>query len=527
MEHSFLKKQAKPLLILATIVGMVNLFLIYSNFLGNPDNLICGGGLELYQSSHWERSLGRWFLPIFDSMKGGVASPILNTLICVLFFSLGAIVLCALFEGVQKQWSCAIFVLMIVASPVVAVTATYYYCSAAYGFAFFLATIAAWLVHRYKGWRSIAVGVALMTIVLGLYQGYIGTFTSIAVEYVLIQVLLAQKDSKEIFTKFVRFVLVGLIGIVCYYFVVMPIVLNVYGLEMASYKGANDLSILNIILSAPESMRFAYVDFSEYFLGNSIAANPFGINQVSALLLLTAIIVLFIEVVSNKNWQMRTFILVGVCVLPLACNVMDLLNPATRIILLTSGGLITVPSFCFAAIIIGAKRLKHVQIKDIFSLLGMVFGGIIVWLYMLSVNTDGMYMKQLKNINQAITNRICTVLEQNFNQELYGGQKIFIAGIPTHGNYSLELSNLNQKVNAYAKWGDLWAVLPNSLEGWKEMFWQYTGTNLNICTAEEAREVIKTQTFEEMPNYPEDGSIQVVNDIIVVKVSGMDSIRLE
>lgn len=50
-------------------------------------------------------------------------------------------------------------------------------------------------------------------------------------------------------------------------------------------------------------------------------------------------------------------------------------------------------------------------------------------------------------------------------------------------------------------------------------FKKYLGIDIEMCSKEERLEIGETEEFKEMPIYPNEGSIKIINDIIVVKTS--------
>ena len=57
--------------------------------------------------------------------------------------------------------------------------------------------------------------------------------------------------------------------------------------------------------------------------------------------------------------------------------------------------------------------------------------------------------------------------------------------------------------------------------GWKKIFTFRLGMNLNWCEEWEFNGIIETPEFSAMPNYPEEGSTAVINDVLAIKVSDM------
>lgn len=509
----------------SVVAGLLTYFMLFSDYLTNPDGMFVGGGMDLAFSGGWEVSLGRWMLPILDRLRGGVTAPLFNTLLSLIFLSLAGVLIISLFRLNENRWLKLTAVLMIICSPAVMVLLTYFYCSANYALAFLLSVSAVWVIYRYPNAKGVFLGAITVALSLSIYQSYIGTTASLGLECLLLQMLNSDfnKIQKEIQRKLVCLVATGVAGIVLYYFVALPIVLNVLNIELAGYKGANELGVTAILLSLPKSIPAAYANFLQFFLTEKIARNPFGICVFSGCLLVLAIAGIFKNIFLRKGSSIigKVLTILMVAVLPIACNVINLLNPATEINLLTSGGMLTIMPFCLTVICYTVMQMRQTIGKDILKIGAIAVAALLIWGYVLAVTTNMMYLKRQKNQTQSFVTRLCYKLEEEYQYSNNNASKIYIAGVLSQGNYNFaqQMKTLDDHVDGYTRWGDIWGVFDNSLVGWCQVFAQYTGVFLNMCTVQEAAEIVETQEFKEMPNYPEDGSIQVINDIIVVKVS--------
>ena len=82
----------------SVVAGLLTYFMLFSDYLTNPDGMFVGGGMDLAFSGGWEVSLGRWMLPILDRLRGGVTAPLFNTLLSLIFLSLAGVLIISLFR---------------------------------------------------------------------------------------------------------------------------------------------------------------------------------------------------------------------------------------------------------------------------------------------------------------------------------------------------------------------------------------------------------------------------------------------
>ena len=73
--------------------------------------------------------------------------------------------------------------------------------------------------------------------------------------------------------------------------------------------------------------------------------------------------------------------------------------------------------------------------------------------------------------------------------------------------------------NGYAKFGCWSTDARNNRVSWNGVISNFLGVNLNICGELEYQKITNMEQVANMPEFPSEGSISVINDIIVVKVS--------
>lgn len=525
------------IVICSLVAGLLTYFMLYSDFLTNPDGMFVGGGTDLSISGGWEISLGRWMLPFLDKLRGGVNAPLFNTALSLFLLSIAGVLILSILKVNECKWVKLLIILTIICNPSVMVLLTYFYCSVNYSLAFLLAVCAAWIILRHPNWKGILVGGIAISISLGIYQSYIGVTAALGIESLLLGFFYEFDEQKQLFKKIRNLIFMGLLGVVLYYFVALPVVLKLSNTELASYKGANNLGISSLVLSLPQTILTAYKDFGKFFFTSEIARNPYGIKLFSGIILFVALIVALKIIFFGKRFFMgyRAIMLLGIVLLPVACNLIDLLNPATQINMLTAGGMLTIIPFCIAVISLGTKQMNQTIGKDLTRVLALAMVGVLTWAYVLAVTANMMYLKRQKDQTRAFAIRLCYKLEEDYNYSNNNRQKIYIAGVLSQGNYNYDdylrnlsdnddyARNLSDKVDGYIHWGDVWNVVGNSLVGWYQVFAQYTGVFLDMCTVQEALDIRQTKEFKEMPNYPEEGSVKVIQDVIVVKVSDVSN----
>ena len=63
-------------------------------------------------------------------------------------------------------------------------------------------------------------------------------------------------------------------------------------------------------------------------------------------------------------------------------------------------------------------------------------------------------------------------------------------------------------------WNNYNGTLQNS-----SFYEKYLGIKIKICSKEKYREIVETEEFKNMPIYPTNGSIKIINNVVVIKTT--------
>lgn len=511
----FWKRNRIPFII-SMCSGAIIHFWLYSNSLLNPDAIYMG---EQYIGG-WEVTVGRWGLVLFDFLHGGVNAPILIALLTLIFFSLGGVLLNELFD-VEKPGVRILIPLCVVSSPMVSNTLTYPYCSDAYSCAFFLAVLAILMAVKGKGVLCYFTAIICIVLSLSVYQSSLGVAAGASVIVLLLRVIGQPQHLREHRKLLLKLLAVGGIGTAVYY-LVLKLLLYVRGLSMMSYKGADAIGVWSVIKAFPTSVGHAYRDFFDFFARQNIMINSYLVRFCYGILFL-AFIVAFLVSLRRLKRQPTVVIsaLILVALVPLACNIVDIVASQTRIILLTSGGMALI---CPAILAFYSKyaipKNGFVQSK-VPTWSNILLCSVAVLLTLnnaLIINADAMVMKASTQQTVLLANRMLMRLEQS--EDYFSDAQILIAGVPMNGNYPI-VSDLIEPTNQYAHFGLVWGTYDGALNCWRQIFSQKLGVERDWCWEFQYREITATQEFQDMPIFPEDGCIKTINGVLVLKVSEM------
>ena len=211
------------------IVGLVAHLYKITSWLPNWDSLVFR-----YDPQNM-LGLGRWFLPVVCSFSSFYDLPFLNGIIAILFHSLSAVFICRIL-GVEKKITAILIGGVIVSFPTVTSVMMYNYAADGYSIAFFLSTIAAWLMVKKKPRYILAsIFIALST---GIYQAYITVTIMLLLIKLIDDVIYKKASFVQIMKKGAYMLLSGVFGMALYT-VVLKVLLAVFSVEMLQYQGLN------------------------------------------------------------------------------------------------------------------------------------------------------------------------------------------------------------------------------------------------------------------------------------------------
>ena len=126
------------------ISGIIIHFQLYSQEITNPDGL---WNIIYKISGTWEVSLGRWGIAIFDTLRGGLVSPIISSFISIFIMALISISIVELFS-IKNKIAIVIASIALASMPTFSTILTYWYCSDSYTFSILSSILAVYFVYR-------------------------------------------------------------------------------------------------------------------------------------------------------------------------------------------------------------------------------------------------------------------------------------------------------------------------------------------------------------------------------------------
>lgn len=486
-------------------------FTLYSNGLMTPDG-VWRGEVSVNADYNWEVGIGRWGLFLVNLLHGGVNGHFLMAFAAVACFALGAVLLTEVFQ-VKGKWKAALVAASVTCSPMVAITLAYPYTSDGFGLSFLTAVLAVYVFAAVSNdIICIGAGILCTAISLSLYQCNLGTQLAAAAGYILLSLLNKPEENKRIFVTVLKMAVAYILGFVLYYALVI-LFQKAWNVPMTDYKGSGSVGFSSIVSNLGPNISSAYHAFKAFFADSWLASNAYGERFAYAAIAAIAAVSLLLRVFRIRRYPIAILAAVFlIIVFPLCCNItMIAVNGSGIYLIMTSGLMVTVP------LLFAISDWEGPDIRRYLTKAAAILTLLLVWQYTLTNQTDAIIMQMNKDQTVQAANRIWQRLETE-EAYVHGETKLLIAGLLYEGSYPI-VSDLYDRSNDYARWGLTWNTYDGNANTWHEYYRRFLGIDYNMCSPEQFEQLAALEEFEQMPVFPAAGSVRMIDDVMVVKLS--------
>lgn len=510
----FFNRERKTTFFITLITCLIVHFQLYSLMITGPDTLL---NSMYHRPDIWEAMLLRFGLDFIQIIKGNIVSPVLATLISSVLLGITVIIVLETLEIKNKYFKYITAIIFAVA-PNISATLTFFYCSDAYILGMLLASLAVYLVKKFKNKRIILISGFILALAMGMYQTYLSVTMCLAVATLIID-LLNKKEVKQVLINALRYVIMGVIGIALFY-IISHLVVFLKNLTVASYSGADKIG-LSTLLSLPTLLPEAYQSFFNYYFNDKMIPNIiWGTNIFYIIIFAIMLISVIYIIVKNKIYQkvpniLLTIILI-IC-LPICFGIIEITAPSVDIHILMACSMICIFPIFFKILEIMPKE----NISKICKYTVVLCSLIIAWNYTWQDNASYISIKTMQNQAEATANRLVMQVEQisGYTPET---PVLITGGLEKNSYFDRKNISIENKKIFDRSWGFISSnptVWLGNQESWKKLIYEYIGANLNIVNQSDYPEIIESEEYKNMKNYPEEGSIKIINNIIVIKIS--------
>ena len=222
----------------------------FTNIIPNSD------GLSRVFDTQQMTVAGRWFLHYASIFHGFLQAPAVIGFFTVLFLSLAAGLTVSLLQIRDRILSGMTGMIMAVFPPV-AFTLLYLFTSSAYSFGILLAVLSVWLTVRSR--RFSILGVVLLACAVGTYQAYFAVAAALALIRVLLYALEEDRTARQTLRFALRCLAFLAAGLLLYYLELL-LFLKAKDLTLMDYRGISGIGESGLFLDALSRIGAAYTD---------------------------------------------------------------------------------------------------------------------------------------------------------------------------------------------------------------------------------------------------------------------------
>lgn len=461
--------------------------------------------------------LGRWFLGVLGEVEDRIfasrhySMPVINgllTILCIAFM----LILIVRMLGIEDKMIIIGLAGVMVAFPAVTGIFGFIYTAQYYYFGALLGVIGAYVYYRDRCLKTGIVCATLMALSVAVYQSNISIHITVLLLFMLNETVRSDTKWKDWFLLAGRNILICA-GFMVEYIVLNKIFLAVKGMELSDYKGVSSFGMTN---PAEYIMRIysAYKRFlrpADYIIeAEGVSANmyPWSIKYFHVVLIIISLvlIVIFIRSLESKGQMLRTGLIIALSPL-FAYSVYVMVGESEVHGLMTYGEvfLFFIPAYVISRMGYGkgAISLAKKACLVLTLAIGFLFARYsnICYLKAQIMQTEAIsyYNTLISRIQstEGYTNNtpIAFLGDRSKNDEDFSGNRLFdpIYLPPYQGN---------SIINDFS---------------WKETMKMWCG--FDWTEADEDKLSDLSGSVGTMPCYPDDGSVKMVDNVLVVKFS--------
>ncbi len=502
-----LSREEKTAFFSALFIGFFCHIFIFTNSMYNNDDI-----RYLYVTFD-KPELGRWLQTYAAGISSYFSLPVVNGLLSLFYIGLAAMFLVRIFD-LKNRVGIVLMSGLLVTFPTMACLYSFMFAADPFLLSCLLSVLAAYFATRTRpAWYWIPAAACLCASV-GIYQAYL-PFTLLLMLLFYILMLLAPEtySDKLLLTMGVRYLLTLAAGMSAYY-IGMELTLKIKHTQLSGYQGIGESSFPGIA-ELKGRLHTLFSDFLDFFKPSQVLSFNRWMQLALIVCLLLLAVFFFTLYAKRRIYKspLRNILLVF-CLLciPLSVNVIYLISDGVGFHMLMRH------AWCllFIAVIVlyekGAPAFSFTK-QRLLEWASFAALSLVVWNYILLSNIAYFNMNFRYEKTYALCIKIMDRLEQS---EDYDNDR----PIAFIGNFSK-----TYKMEALADLLEPMAgtsgprIFRGASRAYLPFFQNCLGEDITVVTPEEEAALAATPEFQEMPYFPHEGSIRVINDTTVIKLN--------
>ena len=469
--------------------------------------------------NEWRIQLGRFAVPLYRALtRGNMSVPWLIGVISLLWIALSVYLTVKIFDIKTKPLIVLTAGIFATNVAVIATTATYIHDLDSNMFALFLSVCAVYLWKKYK--FGFLVAIPIVTISLGMYQAYVSVTITLIIIHLILDLLKGSKF-QDVFVKGIKGVTSLAVGGIIYFVLYKAILFLTEIPEVqGKYNTMDQLGsggILGIIKTSVYVFKATLYAF--FFPKNAISKNLVFILIV--LSFVTAAIIICLKIFSKKIGILEKVLLLAlVAVMPIGMGISGILSGNLGHDLMRFSDWLI---FLFVLLLVysvsdvnSENREKNKKGIWLFLSKAICIVTVVVILMGNVVSANEIYLKKEleQDSNLVFFTRVVDRMDCLEGYDRKTNRVVFV-GRPDY--YDENTAGFNNGYEIVGATGNY--VLGAAGVGWYQRYFEYKlHYPITMVEATEVEEYSKKDFVKEMPTFPDEGCMQMVDDVLVVKL---------
>ena len=489
----------------SVICSFLTHFYVFTNPLFNHDSI--------YLINHNEAtSSGRWLLGIMTyCLQAYYRMPWITAIWTTLFLALGCVGIVRILQ-IQSKGRIILSCALLNAFPTIACTLAYNFTASAYFAALMLAVYGTWCCLS-RRWSLLLLGSLLFSASMGIYQAYISVSASLFVFVLALEIVQKPHKWKTVLVKGIR-CLFGLAMGFVFYLVFLRLSCHLRGVELSAYRGINEMGKYSLS-ELPGLFIKTYQQVGNFYFRMDMHSylTPAMVWSQRALIVIgvIALIYLIIHKKVYHFWQATVILGILLIVSPVAINALQILNTKDTPYTLMIYSFVLLFLFVMRLTEMCASKATALRLLRQFAVCVCAF---LAFRYMIYSNIGYLHLQNAMQTTDAFANRVAVRVEQ---QPGYGELPVCITG-----GYPYYFTQPRLQ-NNFPVTDTMMGLYADSIAGNRNMLSAYLQEVLRVPVPQPSNEQIAcveaSEAYQNMPSWPADGSVAVVEDVIVVKLS--------
>ncbi len=460
-------------------------------------------------------SSGRQFLTYACGISSFYDLPWVNGLLAIIFLAMSSVVVVEGL-GIKSRVGAILAGGLLVTFPAIASTFCYSFTIDGYMIAVFLSALAFLLTDRMK-WGFLP-GIVCLGVSIGIYQAYF-SFTIVLCILRLLTDLIEQDDMKVIWNKIWRYPVMGIGGYI-FYCVTLKCMLWLKNAELSGYQGTDKINSFSLA-DLPAGIIEALKSFARFALTSNVLTSTEIMKAAFIVIVLFAVALYIICFVDGKRYKSAARVVLAlflVIAIPIGATMVNVLSPGTffHLLMRLPWALFFVYAIVLAEKITANGKKWYVLVKKGMSAAVLVCGAVLIWQFGIMANIVAFNMNERYEKTYAVCVRMVDRIEQT--EGYTTGTKVALLGGVLDAEAYPDTDITKEDLVGYFGAGGTMCI--SDTGKFATFSKHYLNVTIETIPLEEEIKLTTTEEFANMPKFPEEGSVQFIGDVLVIKWNG-------